>query len=207
MSLSHHPDIGKAAEILKRGGLVAFPTDTLYGLGAHAFIGKAVERVYKVKGRPYQKPIPLLIGSLDDLALLTDDFPEVAARLARAFWPGALTLVVKSSARVPGRITGGGDTVAVRMPAHPVARELIIQLGAPITGTSANKTGGPDPATATEVRKQLGRLVDLIIDGGACPAGQPSTVVDVTAERPVLLRQGAVPEAQIEEVCGALAQA
>lgn len=204
MSLFHHPDIERGVEVLRRGGLVAYPTDTLYGLGANAFNEKAVDRVYQAKCRPPQKAIPLLLASADDLHLVAEEIPDIAQRLASSFWPGALTLILKSSSRIPRVVTGRGDKVAVRVPDHPVPRELMAQLGAPITGTSANVSGGPSPLSADLVLEQLGEMVDLIIDCGPCPGDQPSTVVDVSGERPGLIREGAIPKEVVEEVCGAL---
>ncbi len=204
ISVSSQLDLHKAVEVLKRGGLVAYPTDTLYGLGAHAFLEEAVERVYQAKGRPLGKAIPLLLSTPEELRLVADEVPEAARRLADAFWPGALTLVLKSLAGVPEAVTGGTKSIAVRVPDHPVPRELVSQLGAPITGTSANRSGAPEPITANDVRAQLAGLVDLIIDGGPCPGGRPSTVVDVRGRRPVLVREGAIPRGEIEEVCGGL---
>ena len=195
-------DIRNAVEVLRQGGLVAYPTDTLYGLGAHAFLKEAVDRVFVAKGRQGQKAVPLLISSFQDLRLVVDDVPELAVALAGRFWPGALTLIVRRSAVVLSEVTGGGSKVAVRVPAHPVPRELVRRLGAPITGTSANRSGGPNPVSADDVRAQLGALVDLIIDGGPCPGNLPSTVVDVTGERPVLVREGVVSRYEVEEVCG-----
>ncbi|MFQ5934127.1 MAG: L-threonylcarbamoyladenylate synthase [Dehalococcoidia bacterium] len=202
MSPSDDLDIQHAVELLRQGRLVAYPTDTLYGLGAHAFIEEAVERVYEVKGREEDKPMPLLLGSIEDLRLVAEKIPEMAVALATRFWPGALTLVLYSLPSVPTKVTGGGNTVAVRVPNHPVPRELVRRLGAPITGTSANRSGGPSPVTAGDVREQLANLVDLIIDGGTCPSSQPSTVVDVAGDRPVLVREGVVSREEVEEVCG-----
>ena len=181
---------------------MAYPTDTLYGLGAHALSEEAVHRVYAAKGRPLYKAVPLLLGSIDDLHMAAEEVSAVARRLAICFWPGALTLVLKRAASVPEVVTGGADKVAVRVPAHPVPRELVRQLGGPITGTSANRSGGPDPIDAEVVRRQLGEYIDLLIDQGPCSGGQPSTVVDVTSERPVLIREGAISWEKIEEVCG-----
>ncbi|MFQ5872801.1 MAG: L-threonylcarbamoyladenylate synthase [Dehalococcoidia bacterium] len=204
MSPSDDLDLNNAVEVLRQGGLVAYPTDTLYGLGAHAFLKEAVDRVYAAKGRQGQKAVPLLLSSTQDLRLVADKVPELAVALANRFWPGALTLVVRCSAVVPRQVTGGGNKVAVRVPGHPVPRELVRRLEAPITGTSANRSGGANPVSADDVRAQLGTLVDVIIDGGPCPGDRPSTVVDVTGERPVLVREGVVSRDDVEEVCGAL---
>ena len=196
----------RAVEVLKRGGLVAYPTDTLYGLGADAFDENAVRRVYTAKGRGQLKALPLLIDSVDALSIVATDVSHIALDLAARFWPGALTLVLKRSSRVPDAVTGGGDTIALRVPNHPVPRELARRLGAPITGTSANRSGGQDPVTVEEVRDQLGDAVDLVIDGGDCPGGLTSTVIDVSTERPVLIRQGAILLDEIEVIAGAIVQ-
>ena len=202
MSTSGATDIEQAIAILNRGGLVAFPTDTLYGLGAHPFIESAVRRLYDAKGRPDSKPVPLLLSSPDDLALVSDQPGGLAHALASAFWPGALTLVVRCRPDIPSLVNGWGATVAVRVPDHSVPRELSSRLGAPITGTSANLGGGPNPISAQDVESQLGDQVDLVIDRGPCPGALPSTIVDVSGENPRILREGVISRADIEQVCG-----
>ena len=202
MSTSGATDIEQAISILQRGGLVALPTDTLYGLGAHPFIDSAVRRLYDAKGRPDSKPVPLLLSSPDDLTLVSDQTDGLAHALAAAFWPGALTLVVRCRADIPSLANGWGVTVAVRVPDHTVPRELCARLGAPITGTSANLGGGPNPTTAQDVESQLGDKIDLIIDRGPCPGALPSTIVDVSGDSPAILRQGVISRMAIEEVCG-----
>jgi L-threonylcarbamoyladenylate synthase len=184
--------IESAVEVLRISGLVAYPTDTLYGLGADALNEAAVERVFEAKGRPQGMPLPLLIGEQEQLSMLTETVPEIAWKLAEAFWPGGLTLVIPVGPGVPALVTARGWKVAVRLPDHPIPRELARQLGRPITGTSANRSGGPEPTTAEEVRKQLGNAVDMILEGGPNPTGRSSTVVDITGEHPRVLRQGAV---------------
>lgn len=202
MSTSGATDIEQAISILKRGGLVAFPTDTLYGLAAHPFIESAVRRLYHAKGRPDSKPVPLLLSSPDDLSLVSDQAGGLAHALASAFWPGALTLVVRCRPDIPGLVNGWGATVAVRVPDHPVPRELCTILGAPITGTSANLGGGPNPITADDVASQLDGKIDLIIDRGPCPGALPSTIIDVSGDSPALLREGVISRTAIEEICG-----
>lgn len=198
------PDIRRQVEegiqILRRGGVVAYPTDTVYGLGACPDIPAAVERVFEVKGRPNTMALPLLLANISQIKDVAVDVPDSAWRLARRFLPGGLTLVLYKSARVPGIVTGGGRTVAVRVPAHPVPVALIEGLGAPIIGTSANVSGRPGALTADEVCARLGDRVDLIIDGGRSPGGVESTVVDLTAEPPVVLRRGAIPAAELRKV-------
>ena len=190
-----------AIEVLKGGGLVAFPTDTVYGIGASAFIEHAVAKVYEVKKRPRALALPLLVSDKSGLAQVASVVPEVAWRLAERFLPGALTIVLKKGPLVPD-IVAPGDTVAVRIPDHPIPIALIRGLGAPLIGTSANTSGRPSPVTAQEVWQQLGDKVDLIINGGRCHWGIESTVVDVSGDIPKILREGAVPWQEIEKVCG-----
>jgi L-threonylcarbamoyladenylate synthase len=189
-----------AADVLRRGGLVAYPTDTVYGLAALPTDDQAVASLFKAKKRPPERAVPLLIASQAELAQVAADVPEVAQRLIEAFWPGALTIVLR---RAPAfRSPSIGETVAVRVPDHPTPRELARLLGAPITGTSANVSGGPEPLTADDVRSHLGDAVDLVIDGGRCPGGRPSTVVDCTMEPPRILREGAIGREELARAAG-----
>lgn len=190
----------RAAEILRRGRLVAYPTDTVYGLAALPTDPQAVRRLFEAKKRPVDKVTPLLIASPADLDLVAAEVPEVARRLMQAFWPGALTIVLRKASTFQS--TAVGDTVALRVPAHPVPRELVRLLGAPITGTSANVSGGPEPLSAQDARAQLGEAVDLIIDGGQCPGGRPSTVVDCTVEPPRIVREGAISREELVRAGG-----
>ena len=192
--------IAQAARILTVGGLVAFPTDTVYGVGAHAFDAEAIERLYAAKERPRDKAIPVLLAAAADLPLVACEVPSIAHRLAGAFWPGALTLVLPRHPALPAILTAGGDSVAVRVPDHPVVRALVAALGAPLAATSANLSGRPSPVTAQEVATQLGGRVDLILDGGPCPGGVPSTVLDLTLDPPRVLRAGPVTEAALRAV-------
>ena len=192
--------VERAVEILKRGGIVAYPTDTVYGLGGDVFNIGAIKRIYAVKQRPETMPLPVLLADsskLQDIAMV----PEMAWRLIERFWPGGLTLVLPKRDTLPAIITAGGDKIAVRVPAHDVPLRLIRGLGRPIVGTSANISGKPSPLTAAEVVVQLDGKVDLIIDGGRCRGGVESTVVDVTGESPVILRAGIIPEADINKAC------
>jgi len=186
--------ITQAAEILIAGGLVVFPTDTVYGVGSHALDAATVERLYIAKERPRNMAIPVLLASPTDLPLVVRHVPPVAHLLAEAFWPGALTLVLPRQPALPAVLTAGGDSVAVRVPDHPVARALIAALGAPLAATSANLSGRPSPVTAQEATAQLGGRVALVLDGGPCPGGVPSTVLDLTSEPPRVLRSGPVTE-------------
>jgi L-threonylcarbamoyladenylate synthase len=193
--------IDKGIAILRRGGLVAFPTDTVYGLGAGMTLPQAVERVFAVKSRPQSMALPLLVANTAQISEVAERVPPVAWRLIERFLPGALTIVLPRSEAVPPIVTGGGGTVAVRIPAHPIPIALIEGLGTPIIGTSANLSGRPSPLTAEEVHSQLGNKVDLIIDGGRC-TGQESTIIDVTGETPAILRAGAISREEIEQVVG-----
>ena len=195
---SHPEAIERAISVLKQGGLVAFPTDTVYGVGAPAFDPEAAAQLYKVKERPRSKAIPLLLADAADLPLVTESIPPLAERLAKRFWPGPLTLVLLKRAIVPDVVTAGGDSVAVRVPDHAVARALIAALGTPLAATSANRSGEPSPVTAEEVMAQLGGRIDLILDGGRCPGGVPSTVLDLTVSPPAVLRPGPVSAERIE---------
>jgi len=190
----------KAIAILKAGGIVAYPTDTVYGLGADGFNERAVNRIYRIKKRPPTQPLSVLIADEAEMARLADSVPDSARRLAGEFWPGGLTIVVRKAPQVPLWVTGGSDTIGVRVPNHPVTLELIRGLGKPLIGTSANLSGSPSCTNAEEVRAQLGESVDFILDGGVCPGGIESTVVDVTGELPRILREGAIPRHEIETI-------
>ncbi len=192
--------VERGIKILKQGGVVAFPTDTVYGLGADALKPKAVERIYEVKKRPRQLAFPLLIADMSQLTTVAEPISGIARLLARHFWPGGLTLVLPKAASLPAYLARG-STIAVRLPNHPICLALIQSLGNPIIGTSANISGKPAALTADEVKQQLGDKVDLIIDGGKCPGGGESTIVDVTHEVPKVLRQGIIPKYKIEEIC------
>jgi L-threonylcarbamoyladenylate synthase len=195
--------IAVAARVLAEGGLVAFPTDTVYGVGAHAFQPDAVERIYTAKIRPRAKAIPILLARADDLPLVAEGITETAWLLAERFWPGGLTLVFPKKASVPEVVSAGGPTVAVRVPDHPVFLALIAALGAPLAGTSANLSGRVSLVTAREVEAELGGRIELILDGGRCPGGIPSTVLDLTTDPPTVLRAGAIA---VEEIKTALAE-
>jgi L-threonylcarbamoyladenylate synthase len=175
--------------------LVAFPTDTVYGLGALAFDREAVESIYPAKERPAEKAIPVLIGDLRDLARVASDVPPLAMELARHFWPGPLTLVVPKHADLPGAVSAL-PTVGVRIPDHAIARGLL-QAAGPMAVTSANRSGQPSPSSAAEVVAQLGGRIPLVLDGGLTPGGAASTVVDCTGPEPILLREGPIPLAEL----------
>ena len=192
--------LAEAVAVLKGGGLVAYPSDTVYGLGAAAGDARAVERVFAVKDRDAEKALSLLLADAADLAPLCAQVPFLARVLAQRYWPGPLTLVLRRSPAFHSAALGGGDTVAVRVPDHPFLRELIRALGEPITGTSANQSGRPACRSAGEVEDKLGDAVDLIIDGGPSGAGQESTVVSLTGSLPVVLREGAIPRVDVERL-------
>ena len=194
--------IAAAVDTLKRGGVVGIPTDTLYGLAACVFDLDAVQRVFELKGRPANMPIPVLLADTSDLESCVKETPDAAFDLADRFWPGALTLVLKKSAAIPDIISAGGDTVAVRVPNHPVPRQLVKGLGAPVTGTSANRSGQSGLTGATAVREIFGEELELVIDAGEITGGVASTVLDLSGGVPVLLRQGAVSSEEIEATLG-----
>ena len=185
-------DISRAVEVLRGGGIVAFPTDTVYGIGAHGMLPQAVEKLYAAKERPRDKAIPLLLPGLEALPALVATVPEAARALAARFWPGALTIVLRRSPNVPDAVTAGGDTVAVRVPDHALTLALLRALAAPLAATSANLSGEPAPDTAEGVLAQLEGRIDLILDGGRCPGSVASTVVDLTVDPPAVLRAGEI---------------
>lgn len=193
-----------AVQLLREHRVIAFPTDTVYGIGAHGFNEHAIEQLFIVKTRERGKAIPYLLSDAEHLNVVAREIPEAARLLATKFWPGALTLVVRASARVPKILIAGGNTVAVRVPNHRVTRALIDALGVPLAATSANLSGGRDPANADEVRMQLDGRIPLILDGGATRSNIPSTVVDVTTTPPRVLRVGALVVEEIERVLGRL---
>lgn len=184
--------LAEAAAIIQRGGLVAFPTETVYGLGANALDSTAVAKIFAAKERPSYDPLIVHVASADQLPQLTTHVPPIAQTLAAMFWPGALTLVLPKSAIVPDIVTAGGPTVAVRCPSHPLALALIRQAGTPIAAPSANRFSHTSPTTAQHVWDDLAGRIDLILDGGSTPIGVESTVLDVTGDVPVVLRPGGV---------------
>lgn len=190
-----------ATALLRGSGIVAYPTDTVYGLGAAIYDRQAVARLFWLKGRDHSQGVPVLIATRSQLAEVAAEVPDAALALADRFWPGALTLVMRGDPRLPALVSGGADTVAVRLPDHPCPQSLISALGAPITGTSANRHDGPEPASAEEVQRQLGDRLSLVLDGGPSAGGVPSTIVDVTPPTPRLVRAGAIPLDELRAVC------
>ncbi|MFC0541840.1 L-threonylcarbamoyladenylate synthase [Kutzneria chonburiensis] len=195
-------DIEQAAGVLRDGGLVAVPTETVYGLGANAEDPAAVARIFEVKGRPPTHPLIVHIATADQLGDWVADVPETARILAEHFWPGPLTLVLRRGRRVPLEATGGLETVAVRVPAHPVALALLSAFGGGVAAPSANRFGSVSPTTASHVRAELGDAVDFVLDGGPCQVGVESTIVDATGEVPSVLRPGGVTREQLEAALG-----
>jgi L-threonylcarbamoyladenylate synthase len=202
MSLVSDSEIGHAAAILRAGGLVAFPTETVYGLGADASNPAALGRMFAAKGRPSDHPVIVHLRTGEDLTRWARDIPAVALRLADHYWPGPLTLVLRRAAGVLDHVTGGQDTVGLRTPAHPIAQRLLQGFGSGIAAPSANRFGHVSPTTAQHVRDELGDDVDMVLDGGACEVGIESTIVDLSTGVPVLLRPGRIGVAEIEAVAG-----
>lgn len=194
--------INAAGQILKQGGLVAFPTETVYGLGANALDEEAARKTYAAKGRPSDNPLIVHIASLEDLYPITKKVPEKAVALAEKFWPGPLTMIFEKSELVPHGTTGGLETVAVRMPDNEVALALIRAGGGYVSGPSANKSGRPSPTMARHVLDDLEGRIDMILDGGPVHIGVESTIVDMTVEPPMILRPGAVTKEMLEETVG-----
>jgi L-threonylcarbamoyladenylate synthase len=191
----------EAVRILHGGGLVCYPTDTVYGIGAAAGDDDAVRRLFAAKGRPPEKALPLLLADTSDAAGVAEVTP-LARALAGRFWPGALTIVMRKAPDYRSLALAGGETVALRVPNHDLVRAIVRALGEPLTGTSANRAGAPPPISAREVASQMGEMVDLIIDGGPCRARLESTVVDITRDIPEVLREGPVSRGEIEEAAG-----
>jgi L-threonylcarbamoyladenylate synthase len=196
--------IARAAEVLRGGGLVAFPTETVYGLGANALDAAAVARIFEAKGRPANNPLIVHIGDATQVGQVVADWPNIAETLAKHFWPGPLTLVLPKRPEVPSIVTAGGATVAVRIPAHPVALALLRGAGVPVAAPSANRSSQLSPTCAEHVRRSLDGRLDVILDGGPTPGGIESTVLDLTTIPPRLLRPGLLQIAEIEAVIGAV---
>ena len=194
--------IDRAVAVLRRGGLIGIPTDTVYGIAANALDEDAVDRVFRLKGREDTSPIPVLVGEVEDLFIYGRDVTDEAVALAEAFWPGQLTIVVRKSGSIPPVVSGGLDTVGLRIADHLVPRRLVSALGAPITATSANISGSESLTSALSVAEQLGASLDLVLDGGQLVASKPSTVIDATFRPARILREGAVSRAEIEHVTG-----
>lgn len=200
--LLRHPGLLKAAEILRDGGLVAFPTETVYGLGANALNEEAARKIYAAKGRPSDNPLIAHISRIEELPAIAAEIPEAGRKLAERCWPGPLTMIFKKKEIVPRGTTGGLDTVAVRMPSDPVANCLIRLAGVPIAAPSANTSGRPSPTRAEHVIEDMDGKIEMIVDGGAVGIGVESTIVDVSGEIPTLLRPGAITMEMLRETLG-----
>ena len=198
-------NIRLAADILRRGGLVAFPTETVYGLGADGLQAAAVRNIFLAKGRPQDNPLILHVASADWLPRFCSPVPETALQLAQRYWPGPLTMILPRLPLVPDAVTAGLDTVGVRCPAHPAARALIAAADVPVAAPSANTSGRPSPTTAAHVLEDLNGKVELILDGGPCSVGVESTIVDLTVQPPRLLRPGGITLEQLQAVLGEVA--
>ena len=196
MNQSDDSLIKQAVVTLKDGGVVAFPTDTVYGVGVNPFRPEAVRKLYRIKGRPIDKPIPILVGSVDDVGRVAQNLPPIFSQLAERFWPGGLTLIVEAKS-LPPEVTAGGNTVGVRMPDHPLALALLQRFGGAIATTSANISDEPPATSAAEVRTELGALVDVILDGGGAATRIASTVVDLSISPPQIRRHGGISMNQL----------
>ena len=202
---AQHPDmtiIREAAEIIRTGGLVGFPTETVYGLGADALLPEGAKRIYAAKGRPSDNPLIVHIAEFEALDKITADIPPQAKALADAFWPGPLTMIFRKSEAVPYETTGGLDTVAVRMPSHPTALALIRESGGYIAAPSANTSGRPSPTLAEHVYEDLNGKIPMILDGGAVGIGIESTIIDLSEEVPMILRPGYITQEMLQEKIG-----
>ena len=196
MNQSDELQINQAIATLRDGGVAAFPTDTVYGVGVDPFQPDAVRKLYQIKGRPIDKPIPILVGSVRDVERVAQNLPPTFSRLAEQFWPGELTLIVEAKS-LPPEVTAGGDTVGVRMPDHPLALALLRRFGGAIATTSANKSDEPPATSAEEVQAELGALVSIILDGGKTATKIASTVLDLSVSPPQIRRQGGISMDQL----------
>ncbi|MBQ5950890.1 MAG: threonylcarbamoyl-AMP synthase [Lachnospiraceae bacterium] len=199
------PAIARAGEVLRRGGLVAFPTETVYGLGGNALDPEASRRIYAAKGRPSDNPLIVHIAEKEEICGVAREVPEAALRLMDAFWPGPMTLVLPKKDVIPRETTGGLDTVAVRLPSDEAARALIRAAGVPVAAPSANASGRPSPTRAEHVIEDLSGRIEMILDGGEVGIGIESTIIDLTGEEPEILRPGRITREMIRQVCGSVA--
>ncbi|TRZ77128.1 MAG: threonylcarbamoyl-AMP synthase [Deltaproteobacteria bacterium] len=186
--------IAEASSILRAGGVVAYPTETFYGLGADGQIEDAIKKIFLIKGRNFKNPISVIIGNANDVRGLVEEIPEFALHLMEKFWPGALTIIFKASSDVSPLLTAGTGKIGIRLSSHPVATALANKLGHPITATSANLSGKHECTSADEVIQGIGDQIDAVMDGGQTPGGSGSTIIDVTTDPPVILREGIIPK-------------
>jgi L-threonylcarbamoyladenylate synthase len=197
---SQRPDdsmIAEASSILRSGGVVAYPTETFYGLGADGRNEEAIKKIFLIKGRNFKNPISVVVGNVNDVRGLVDEVPEIALHLMQRFWPGALTIIFKASPDISDHLTAGTGKIGIRLSSHPVATALARELGHPITATSANFSGKNECTSADEVIQGIGYQVDAVIDGGQTPGGLGSTIIDVTTDPPAILREGVIPKYKI----------
>ena len=194
--------IDRAVEILRGGGVIAYPTETFYGLGAHAGNAEAVEKIFIIKGRPFANPIALIMGNEENMEELVREVSPASRRLMEAFWPGALTLVFNASSRILPPLTAGAGTIGIRVSSHPIASAIAKTLHFPITATSANLSGEGECSTAEEVAERLEEKIDAIIDGGGTRGGVGSTILNVTTDPPVIIREGTIPASSIYALLG-----
>ncbi len=200
-----YPDpslIEKITGILKRGGIIAYPTETFYGLGADATDERAIEKIYTIKGRKGRKPISIIIGSAKDVDIFAVNISETSRKLMERFWPGGMTLIFEASSSIPEILTAETGTIGIRNSSHVIATHLARNLPGALTATSANISGGKECTSADDVIESLGDRIDVLVDGGKTPGGSGSTVVDVSKEPPVILREGVVPSSLINEIIG-----
>ena len=190
--------IDRAAAILADGGVMAYPTETFYGLGVDATNQSAIEKIFTIKGRDFKNPIGLIIGQTDDVPPLVKHIPEAARKLMSAFWPGALTIIFAASDSISPLLTAGTGKIGLRVSSHPIALKIAQKLKKPLTATSANLSGAPECSRASDVVEQIGDKIDAIVDGGKTPGGQTSTIIDVTCDPPVIVREGAISREAIE---------
>lgn len=194
-----HPEqaFSRSRDVIRAGGVVVYPTDTFYGLGADPRNPGAVAKLFSIKGRRTDQPILLLIRHADEVRDWAAEITPRAEALMKKFWPGPVTFVFRAKPEVPAELTGGTGTIGLRVPAHALTQQLLASLGAALTGTSANVTGGQSPRTASESVEAIGNVVDLVLDGGEAAIGAPSTVIDVTGTEPKVIREGAIPSWEI----------
>ena len=200
VDISEEEILIRVAEILVGGGIIAYPTETFYGLGADATNEKAIQKIFAVKGRDFKNPISLIIGHPDDIYPLVKDIPPKAQKLMAAFWPGALTIVFSASDKVSSLLTAETGKIGLRVSSHPIASKIVQKIKRPLTATSANLTGSPECSLASEVIKQIGNQIDAIIDWERTKGGKASTIIDVTCDAPVILREGAISRQTIFDV-------
>jgi L-threonylcarbamoyladenylate synthase len=189
----------RAVEILTGGGIIAYPTETFYGLGVDATNEKAIKKIFAAKGRDFKNPVSLIIGHADDIYPLVQDVPQTAKKLMAAFWPGALTIVFQASDKISPLLTAGSDKIGLRVSSHPLALKIVQKLKKTLTATSANLSGAPECTLASQVARQIGDKIDAIIDFGATPGNAGSTIIDITCDPPVVLREGVISTKTIEK--------